>query len=104
MSATEAQKRANAKWNSSRDNIMLRLDKDTGAAIRTAAAAAGMSVTAYILNCINGAGELPFTPEQMEKITDHLKQTGESLADFLTRAVKDTIKRDEIAGSLRKAR
>lgn len=102
MSSSEAHKRASIKYNKNRESITIRPDKETGAAIRAAAAAAGMSVTAYILNCINGAGELPFTPEQLEKITDHLKQTGESLADFLNRAVKDTIKRDDIAGSLKR--
>ena len=49
MLSSEAQKRASKKWNSSRDNIMLRLEKETGAAIRAAAAAAGQSVTQYIL-------------------------------------------------------
>ena len=101
MSSSEAHKRASIKYNKNRESITIRPDKETGAAIRAAAASAGLTVTAYILNCINGAGELPFSPDQMNQITDHLKRTGESLADFLIRAANDTIKRDEIAIKLK---
>ena len=50
---TEAQKKASIKWNSSRDNIMIRPDKETGAQIRQAAADAGQSVQQYILQAVN---------------------------------------------------
>lgn len=49
---TEAQKRASVKWNASRDNIMIRPDKETGAQIRRAAADSGKSVQAYILDIL----------------------------------------------------
>lgn len=49
---TEAQKRASVKWNASRDNIMIRPDKETGAQIRQAAAQAGKSVQAFILDIL----------------------------------------------------
>lgn len=49
MSVSDAHKRASKKWNESRDNIMIRPDKETGAAIRAAAAAAGLTVQKYIL-------------------------------------------------------
>lgn len=49
---TEAQKRASVKWNASRDNIMIRPDKETGAQIRQAAAEAGKSVQAFILDIL----------------------------------------------------
>ena len=52
MSVTDAHKRASAKWNASRDNITIRIDKETGAAIRAAAAARGQSVTQYILAAV----------------------------------------------------
>lgn len=51
MAVTEAHKRASKKWNDSRDNIMLRPDKEEGQLIRQAAAAAGQSVQAWVLNC-----------------------------------------------------
>lgn len=52
MSVTDAQKRASAKWNASRDNIMIRPTKEEGAEIRAAAAAAGQSVQAFILEAV----------------------------------------------------
>ena len=50
MAVSEAHKKASYVWNSSRDNIMIRPDKETGAAIRAAAAVAGVSVQAWILS------------------------------------------------------
>ena len=52
MAVSEAHKRASNKWNSSRDNIMVRPSKEIGEANRAAAAAAGMSVQAYILKAV----------------------------------------------------
>ncbi len=53
MSVSEAHKKASRKWDSSRDNIMIRPDKETGAAIRAAAAAEGKSVQQFILNAVS---------------------------------------------------
>ena len=52
MPCTEARKRANAAYNRRQDNIMIRPSKDEGARIRQAAADAGMSVQAYILDTL----------------------------------------------------
>ncbi|MCR4606691.1 MAG: hypothetical protein K5771_03085 [Oscillospiraceae bacterium] len=52
MAVSEAHKKASRKWDSSRDNIMIRPDKETGAAIRAAAAAAGVSVQKFILTAV----------------------------------------------------
>ena len=49
MAVSEAHKKASAKWNNSRDTITIRPSKETGAAIRAAAASAGMSIQQYIL-------------------------------------------------------
>ena len=49
MAVTAAHTRASTKYNASRDNIMIRPDKETGAEIRQAAAEAGQSVQGYIL-------------------------------------------------------
>lgn len=51
--STEAQKRASTAYNKSRDNIMIRPTKEHGAKIRAAAAAAGQSVQAYILQAVD---------------------------------------------------
>ena len=50
--STEAQKRASTNYNRRQDNIMIRPNKEEGAAIRAAAADAGMSVQAYILRAV----------------------------------------------------
>lgn len=49
MPVSDAQKRASEKWESGRDRITIKPDKETGTKIRAAAAAAGQSVTQYIL-------------------------------------------------------
>lgn len=58
--ASEAKRKANIAYNRRQDNIMIRPSKAEGARIRAAAAAAGMSVQAYILDTLRariGAGE-----------------------------------------------
>ena len=50
--ATEAQRRAVIAYNKRQDNIMVRPSKEDGAAIRSAAAAAGQSVQRYILDAV----------------------------------------------------
>ena len=52
MAMTDAHNRASAKWNASRDNIMVRPTKEEGQKIREAAANAGQSVQAYILQAV----------------------------------------------------
>lgn len=52
MAVSDAHKRASAKWNASRDNIMIRPEKEEGQKIRDAAARAGQSVQTYILNAV----------------------------------------------------
>lgn len=53
MPVTDAHKRASAKWNAGRDSIMIRPEKEKGAEIRAAAAAAGLSVQQYILAAVD---------------------------------------------------
>lgn len=53
MPVSEARKKANTKWNASQDAITIRIKKEEGAAIRAAAAAAGLSVTQYILQAVH---------------------------------------------------
>lgn len=63
MPCTEARKRANAAYNRRQDNIMIRPPKDKGGAIRTAAAAAGQSVQAYVIQaCFERMQRDGFTP------------------------------------------
>ncbi len=53
--SSSAHIQANIKYNRSRDNIMIRPTKAEGAEIRQAAAAAGKSVQAYILDILRDA-------------------------------------------------
>ena len=96
MSTSEAQKKAAVKWNKSRDNIMIRPDKETGAAIRAAAAEAGQSNQQYILQATaeRMAGD-PYGQLDRAELEAHTKQTGETVPDFVGRAVKDTMERDK---------
>lgn len=58
--ASEAKRKANIAYNRRQDSIMIRPSKAEGARIRAAAADAGMSVQAYILDTLRariGAGE-----------------------------------------------
>lgn len=49
---TEAEKKAVAKYQKSRDNIMIRPTQEEGAKIRQAAASSGKSVQAFILDIL----------------------------------------------------
>lgn len=50
--ATEAEKKAVAKYQAKHDAIMLRPTKEEGAAIRAAADKAGLSVQKYVLEAV----------------------------------------------------
>ena len=97
MPTSEAQKRAVTKWNKSRDNIMIRPDKETGAAIRAAAAEAGQSNQQYILQAtierMSGGGD-PYRIDQA-KVAQHIEKTGETAPEFVNRAIDETIGRDK---------
>ncbi len=92
MPSTEAQKRASVKWYKSRDNIMIRPDKETGAAIRAAAAEAGQSNQQYILEA--AAARMAGGDLYGEKVRQHIEKTGETAPAFVNRAINDTIDRD----------
>ena len=50
--STDAQKRASTNYNRKQDNIMIRPNKEEGATIRAAAAAAGKSIQGYVLEAV----------------------------------------------------
>ena len=62
--ASEAKRKANIAYNRRQDNIMIRPSKAEGARIRQAAADAGMSVQAFILDTLRariGTGDTETT-------------------------------------------
>ena len=101
MAVSDAHKRASYKYNTGRDNIMIRPTKEDGEQIRAAAAAAGQSVQAYILDRIAGDGDAPaqvpqyLTPEDLDKATQAAQAAGEELEAWITRAINDTAARDQ---------
>ena len=75
MPVSDAKKKANARWNASKDNIMIRPTKEEGAAIRAAAIAAGQSNQQYILQATRErmsreAVESRTRPTEVEMILD----------------------------------
>lgn len=75
MPVSDAKKKANARWNASKDNIMIRPTKEEGAAIRAAAIAAGQSNQQYILQ----ATRERMSREAVENPTTHVDTSGVSL-------------------------
>lgn len=67
--STEAQKRASTNYNRKQDNIMVRPNKEEGAAIRAAAAAAGQSVQGYILQAVRERMEREQSPGHTQRST-----------------------------------
>jgi uncharacterized protein (DUF1778 family) len=110
-------KEAVKKYQAGRDAIMLRPDIKVGTTIREAAAAAGTSVQAFVLDAV--AKKLEPTPEPepaplptvenvelgdeaIAKAMEAAELSGESLRDFLDRAIKDTANRDRFARMLKR--
>lgn len=101
MAVSDAHKRASYKYNTGRNNIMIRPTKEEGEQIRAAAAAAGQSVQAYILGRISGRGDAPavpqyITPEALDQATQAAQAAGEELGAWIARAISDTAARDQV--------
>lgn len=58
MPMSKAHNRASARWNASRDNIMIRPEIPEGTRIREEAEKAGMSIQNYILRAVRHYMEL----------------------------------------------
>ncbi|MDO5000623.1 MAG: hypothetical protein Q4E20_00100 [Eubacteriales bacterium] len=106
---SDARKKANQKWDSANlDRLSLALPKGKKDIIKAHAAAQGESVNGFISNAIDnalspqgGAGDRTgnFTPlvapEDVAKVNAHIERTGEATSAFISRAISDTIDRDE---------
>ena len=116
MASTDAQKRAVKKAQSKCDAIMLRPPKEKGAAIRAAAAAAGQSNQQYILQAVQErmeqtvgspqeatggptatpvGGDGILSPDTLKAAQKAAEATGETILQFVTRAVEEQVKRDK---------
>lgn len=70
MASTKAQIRASVEYNKNRDNIMVRPTKEDGAVIRAAAAKAGQSVQAYVLQAVRERMEREQAPRGGFRISE----------------------------------
>ena len=93
MPVSDAKKKANARWNASKDNIMIRPTKEEGAAIRAAALAAGQSNQQYILQ----ATRERMSKEAIERDTGPAEAAGETVPQFIGRAVDSQVEQDRRA-------
>ena len=80
MPVSEAQKKASANWNRSKDNIMIRPDKEKGQCIRRAASIAGQSVQQYVLQAVD---------ERMERDNSAAPTTTKQSTDAVTDEKED---------------
>lgn len=109
MPVSEAKKKANSRWNASKDNIMIRPTKEEGAAIRAAAVAAGQSNQQYILGAVaqrmaqeatGGAGGISLSPSTLKAAQEAAKAAGEAVPVFIDRAITTQARRDVAARKL----
>lgn len=101
--SSAAKIRANVAYNRRMDSIMIRPDKETGASIRAAAAAAGKPVQRYIIDLVTAQPEVledgdsvtvkagPRTVEALERIA----KPGETPQQCLARILADAIRREQ---------
>ena len=112
MPVSDAKKKANARWNASKDNIMIRPTKEEGAAIRAAALAAGQSNQQYILQATRErmskeaierdtgpaeATQEDLPPDTMRTAQEAAEAAGETVPQFIGRAVDSQVEQDRRA-------
>ena len=106
---SDARKKANQKWDSANlDRLSLALPKGKKDIIKAHAVAQGASVNGFISSAIDAAlspqkaveeriGDFTplVAPEDIAKVNAHIERTGEVTSAFISRAISDTIDRDE---------
>ena len=103
MPVSESRKRANAKWDSANlDRISLALPKGSRERIKAFAESQGESVNSFVKKAIDeamsgcsGVSADDIVSLDYEAINAHIQKTEETTAEFLARAVRDTMNRDE---------
>ena len=100
MSTTEAQRRASARYTAKLDQLMVRPYQAEGAQIRQAAAAAGQSTQAYILDAVRQRMGSPDAEPDGARIrlslradvVQGLERDGETPAQAAARILADAIR------------
>lgn len=116
MAISEAQKKANQKWDSANlDRLSLAMPKGAKEAVKAFAAAHGESVNGFINRAIGEAmGESPqkpagapqgewaiLTPAALKTAQEAAQMAGESIPAFVARAVETQAQRDKVMQAMR---
>lgn len=119
MAISEAQKKANQKWDSANlDRLSLAMPKGAKEAVKEFAAAHGESVNGFINRAIGEAmGESPqkpagapqgegaiLTPAALKTAQEAAQMAGESIPAFVARAVETQAQRDRLTQSMKQTR
>lgn len=103
MPVSKAQQKAVNKYMSEKyDRINLVVPKGRRDELRAKADAAGKSLNSYLIGLIQGDDPAPapgvpqyITPEAMNTAIEAAKESGETIQEWISRAIKDTANRDE---------
>lgn len=116
MAISEAQKKANQKWDSANlDRLSLAMPKGAKEAVKAFAAAHGESVNGFINRAIGEAmGESPqkpagapqgegaiLTPAALKTAQEAAQRAGETVPAFVSRAVETQAQRDKVMQAMR---
>lgn len=116
MAISEAQKKANQKWDSANlDRLSLAMPKGAKEAVKAFAAAHGESVNGFINRAINetmtgaqniapdgdkNAGAI-LTPAALKTAQEAAQRAGETVPEFVSRAVETQAQRDKVMQAMR---
>lgn len=119
MAISEAQKKANQKWDSANlDRLSLAMPKGAKEAVKAFAAAHGESVNGFINRAINeamtgtqnishdgdkNAGAI-LTPVALKTAQEAAQRAGEAVPVFIERAVETQAQRDKLTQSMKQTR
>ena len=96
MPVSKAQQKAVNKYMSEKyDRINLVVPKGRRDELRAKAEAAGKSLNSYLVGLIVGEAPQYITPEAMNTAIEAAKEAGETIQEWIGRAIKDTANRDE---------
>ena len=109
MTVSKAQQKSVQKYiKANYDRMELTLPKGQKDVIKAFATAKGKSVNSFVADAVTAAlngtsdsGECVLSPQSYAQAAEHVKETGESISDFIGRAITDTIARDKVLKQLK---
>lgn len=101
MPVDETQKKARNKWDAENMTVLgCKIRKDRAEEFKTACKEAGTTPNSVFSNAISDFMEgkaqtsADLSPEDQRRVDQHIEKTGETAPAFVTRAINDTIDRD----------